>query len=77
MIQWPNDWHKVAQVPGLEFMLQPANDVVNWWFDYAMWVLVQNHYAPYCMPENLGDVEKWMQTVSLNGLKSSNLCFSK
>jgi hypothetical protein len=55
-------------------MLQPANDVIGWWMDYAMWIMVQNYYAPYRMPENLGEVEKWMQTVSLNGLKSSSLC---
>jgi hypothetical protein len=55
-------------------MLQPANDVIDWWFDYAIWLMMQNYYAPYRMPENLGDVEKWVQTVSLNGVKSTNLC---
>ena len=74
MMQWPNDWHKVAQATGLELMLQPANDVVNFWMDYTMWIMVQNYFAPYRMPENLGEVEKWTRSMSLNGIKPFNLC---
>jgi hypothetical protein len=74
MTQWPIDYKKVAPATGLELMLQPANDVINWWFDYMVWIMVQNYFAPYRMPENLGDVEKWTRSVSLNGIKPFNLC---
>ena len=74
MMQWLNDWNKAAQATGLELMLQPANDVIDWWFDYSMWIMLQKYYAPYRLPDSISDVERWVQTVSLNGVKSSNLC---
>jgi hypothetical protein len=54
-------------------MWQPANNVVGWWIDYTVWVMMQNYFAPYRMPGNLGEIEKWTQSVSLNGIKTFNL----
>jgi hypothetical protein len=74
MMQWPNDWNKVAQATGLELMLQPVNDYVNWIIDCNTWTFMQLWAAPFCLPGNMKEIEQWTQTVSLNGIRSWNIC---
>jgi hypothetical protein len=74
MMLWPNDYRKVAQQPGVDTMLQPLNDYVNWMVDCHMWTCMQLWAAPFMLPGHMGEIERWTRTVSLNGIKSFNLC---
>ena len=55
-------------------MLQPLNDYVNWMIDCNTWTFMQLWAAPFMLPGRLGEIERWTQTVSLNGIRSGNLC---
>lgn len=74
MMLWPNDYRKVVQQSGMELMLQPVNDYVNWVVDCHMWTFINMWAAPFMLPGRMGEIEQWTQTVSLNGIKSFNLC---
>ena len=74
MMLWPNDYRKVVLQPGMEHMLQPLNDYVNWMIDCNTWTFMQLWAAPFMLPGRMGEIERWTQTVSLNGIRSFNLC---
>ena len=50
------------------------NYFVDQIFDSWMWLMVKMMYAPYELPAQLGDIEKWAADVSLNGARWSNIC---
>jgi hypothetical protein len=43
-------------------------------FDNWMWIMVKMMYAPYNLPSQLGDAERWAAEVNLNGARWANLC---
>jgi hypothetical protein len=56
---------------------QPSNTIIDWYIDQYIWWSLQLYFLPYRLPEYGGDVDKWVSTFSLNGIKSSNLCKPK
>ena len=74
MMQWPQDWKQAYQITGADTMLQPLNDYINWAVDCHMWTFMNMWAAPFMLPGRMGEIEKWTQTVSLNGIRSFNLC---
>ena len=74
MMLWPNDYRKVVQQPGLERMLQPVNDYVNWVVDCHMWTFMNLWATPFMLPGRMSEIEQWTQSVSLNGVRSWNMC---
>jgi hypothetical protein len=62
----------------MEF-LEPLqnNYFVDQIFDGWMWVMLKLIYAPYELPTQLGDVEAWVKSVSLNGARWANMCNPK
>ena len=74
MMQWPQDWKQAYQIAGPDTMLQPLNDYVNWAIDCHMWTFVNMWAAPFMLPGRMGEIEKWTQTVSLNGIKGYSIC---
>jgi hypothetical protein len=50
------------------------NTLLDWYVDQWAWWMLQWYYAPYKMPGLMGDADKWVQQVSLNGARWSNLC---
>jgi hypothetical protein len=60
---------------GMEFLGLPAsNYMLEKMIDNWVWFMMQMYYAPYRLPDQLGDVEKWTAQVSLNGARWSNIC---
>jgi hypothetical protein len=55
-------------------MLQPLNDYVNWVVDCHMWTFMNLWAAPFMLPSRMGEIERWTQTVSLNGIRNWNIC---
>jgi hypothetical protein len=43
-------------------------------FDSWMWIMIKLMYAPYDLPAQLGDAERWAAEVNLNGARWSNMC---
>jgi len=42
--------------------------------DYQIWLFLQWHYLPFRIPSLMGETDKWVSAVTLNGIRSSNLC---
>lgn len=42
--------------------------------ELSAWLFLQWYYLPFRMPELMGETEKWVSSVSLNGSRWSNLC---
>ena len=38
------------------------------------WTMLQVYFAPFKMPALMGETDKWIAAVSLNGIRSANLC---
>jgi hypothetical protein len=74
MMQWQTDWNKVNPKHGMGILWLPANNFINWYVETCMWNFMQLWAAPYHLPGKMGEIEKWTQTVSLNGIRSSNIC---
>jgi hypothetical protein len=55
-------------------MLQPLNDYVNWVVDCHMWTFMNLWAAPFMLPGRMSEIEQWTKTVSLNGIRSWNIC---
>ena len=51
-----------------------SNPVLDWYMDALTWWMIQWYFAPYKLPEIMGDTDQWVQQVSLNGARWSNLC---
>ena len=48
---------------------------IDWWIDYNVWLMLQYKFmSPAKMIAYNDDMEKYLKTFSLNGLKASNLC---
>jgi hypothetical protein len=63
---------------GTEFLGPLQNNYfVDQMFDGWMWIMLKLMYAPYELPAQLGDVEDWVKSVSLNGARWSNMCNPK
>jgi hypothetical protein len=45
--------------------------------DYQMWLFLQLYFAPYRMATMGDDIDKVISSISLNGIKSFNLCQPK
>jgi len=73
-MQWPLDWKQAYQITGPATMLQPLNDYVNWVIDCHTWTFVNMWATPFMFPGRMGEIEQWTQTVSMNGIRSFNLC---
>ena len=50
------------------------NNLVDIWIDTYVWWWLNLWFAKYKIPEQAGDLERFVGTFSLNGIKSSNLC---
>jgi hypothetical protein len=74
MMQWQKDLNKANPNPGMDTLLLPVNSFVNCYVETCVWSFMQIWAAPYRLPGNMGEIERWTQTVSLNGIRSSNLC---
>ena len=48
--------------------------MVNWYIETCMWGFTQIWAAPYRMPGKMGEIEQWTKTVSLDGMRSFNMC---
>jgi hypothetical protein len=60
---------------GTQFTEQFQNNYfVDQMFDSWMWIMVKLMYAPYELPSQLGDAERWVAQVNLNGARWANLC---
>jgi len=65
------DYHKI----GMAFSEPLQNNYfANQMFDSWMWIMVKMMYAPYNLPSQLGDAERWAAEVNLNGARWANLC---
>ena len=42
--------------------------------DYGVWMLLQWYFLPYKMPSIMGETDKWVSSVSMNGARWANLC---
>ena len=49
-------------------------DLLNFYFDIILGNMVMLYYMPYFIPQQMDTAEAWASMVSLNGIKSSNLC---
>lgn len=48
---------------------------LDWWIDYSVWLMLQYKFMmPAQMISVNDDMAKFIQTFSLNGIKSVNLC---
>ena len=70
MTSWKTDVQKASRMT--EYSL--IDHYVNWVIDCNMWTFMQMWSAPFQLPGNLGEIEKWTNMVSLNGIKSTNIC---
>jgi hypothetical protein len=60
---------------GTQFTEQFQNNYfVDQMFDSWMWIMIKLMYAPYDLPAQLGDAERWAAEVNLNGARWSNMC---
>ena len=50
------------------------NYFLNEMFDGWAWIMIKMMYAPYGLPAQLGEAEDWVKSVSLNGVRWSNIC---
>ena len=50
------------------------NYFINQAFDSWMWIMLKLAYAPYNLPDQFNDVDKWVSSVNLNGARWSNIC---
>lgn len=55
---------------------QPSNTIIDWYIDQYIWWALHMYFLPYRMPGYGGDIERFIGTVSLNGIKTTNLCRS-
>lgn len=74
MIPHVADWKQISQVTGWEFVRQPLDNYVNWYWDCAAWTLLNLWYIPFRMPELHSDTDKWVSQFTLNGIKAGNIC---
>jgi len=54
-----------------------SNYFLNEMLDSWAWIMIKLMYAPYGLPTQLGEVEAWAKSVSLNGARWSNMCNPK
>jgi hypothetical protein len=48
---------------------------IDWWFDYTVWLMLQFKFmTPAKMIAHNDEMEKFLKTFSLNGVKSFNIC---
>jgi hypothetical protein len=60
---------------GMEFTeLLPSNIVANMLVDQWVWLLLKWYYAPFEMIGRGDEVDQWVSTFSLNGIKQSSIC---
>lgn len=50
------------------------NSVLTWYIDQCTWLFLQLYFLPYRTPSLHNEVDQWVQQVSLNGVRWSNLC---
>lgn len=54
-------------------LMQPVNLLI----DYQMWLFLQVYFMPYRLAGMGDDIDKVISCVSLNGIRSANLCKPK
>ena len=60
---------------GIQFTEPLRNNYFyNEMFDSLIWIMIKLMYAPYELPDQLGDAERWVAQVNLNGARWANLC---
>jgi hypothetical protein len=48
---------------------------IDWWIDYSVWLMLQFKFmAPAKLIAYNDDMETYLKTFSLNGVRASNLC---
>ena len=60
----------VNQIAGTEFIGQPLNKFL----EYQAWTFLQLWYAPTKLLVHATEVDDFISQVSLNGMKSFNIC---
>ena len=48
--------------------------IINMFIDQWVWTVLNWYYLPYRMPDIMSDADKWVQQVSTNGARWSNVC---
>jgi len=52
----------------------PANEILGWWIDYTVWLMLQYKFMmPARLISHSDDMEKFLGQFSLNGIKA-NIC---
>ena len=60
---------------GMAYLEPLANSMyINQMFDSWMWVMLKMAYAPYSLPDQFNDVDKWVSSVNLNGARWGSVC---
>lgn len=48
---------------------------LDWWFDYSIWLMLHFKFmAPAKMIAHNDEMEKFLKTFSLNGVKTFTMC---
>ncbi len=48
---------------------------IDWWIDYSVWLMLQFKFmAPAKLISANDDMEQFLRTFSLNGVKHFNIC---
>ena len=42
--------------------------------DSYVWWFLQLYFLPFRLPGIMGETDKWISSVSMNGIKAANLC---
>lgn len=46
---------------------------MNSLIDYSVWMFLQWCFLPYKMPSIMGETDKWVSSVSMNGARWANM----
>jgi hypothetical protein len=48
--------------------------IMNWYIDQWTWCFLQLYFLPFRMPSIMGETDKWVSSVSMNGARWANMC---
>jgi hypothetical protein len=58
----------------MAYRTHPAVKLAGEMINAQMWIMLNIWFLPYKLPGMFGDIEEVISSVTLNGIKSSNLC---
>jgi hypothetical protein len=61
---------------GMEFLeLLPSNQIISFWIDYNVWLMLQFKFMLPAYLINANDeISNFVSQVSLNGIKATTIC---